>query len=462
MTRPRSFRLCGWMCASALFFCFGVVLAACAQFETRATIGVAGQSSGLVLGDFNHDGKLDAAVTAGNSLSIFLGNGDGTFRASINYPGVYYSIAVADFNNDGNLDLVVAPYSNNIDVFLGKGDGTFQGPLSSLTTGPLGSLVVGDFNGDHRMDIAGVGNSYISVLLGNGDGTFQSSIDNSSFFAPGQLAVGDFNNDHKLDVAVVGSFGGSSNFGVLFGNGNGTLQGSFTYPLPTTPGSVAAADFRHDGKLDLAIGGYISGGAVVFLGNGDGTFQTGASYAGSGPILVQDFNGDGHLDIVAGVTLLLGDGDGAFREFPSAYGPQSGAVSDGLEAAGDLNGDALPDLVLLDSQHDKFTTMLNTGVISFYPTTAISFPAQLIGTVSRPKTVRLSNTGPVAIAVKLVKISGSFKEANTCGRSLKAGATCEFKVVFAPTKSGLQSGGIAITDGASSKPQYIELSGVGK
>jgi hypothetical protein len=88
-----------------------VAVPAWAQFETRTTFVVPGAAVGtsIAIGDFNHDGKLDLALTLDRSLSILLGNGDGTFNQSVSYPGVFYSIAAADFNDDGNLDLVVAP-----------------------------------------------------------------------------------------------------------------------------------------------------------------------------------------------------------------------------------------------------------------------------------------------------------------------------------------------------------------
>ncbi len=292
-----------------------------AQFETRATIALPGVGLPAAAGDFNHDGKLDVVV-AGSYLSVFLGNGDGTFKAPVNYAGSFGFVAVGDFNNDGNLDLVVIPDSYTVSVYLGNGDGTFQPPKSSPTTGAGTFIAVGDFNGDHKLDIAVVNNPYISVLLGNGDGTFQAPIDNDSTVGAHQLALGDFNNDHRLDVAAVGYFGGSQDLWILLGNGDGTLQPSLTYPLARTPGSVAAADFNHDGKLDLVIGNYIGSGVAVLLGKGDGLFQPEVDYAttgGTDSVGVQDFNGDGNIDIVVMVSLptgvdeFLGNGDGTFR-----------------------------------------------------------------------------------------------------------------------------------------------------
>jgi hypothetical protein len=235
MTRPSLFRLhCIFSSALALFCFAGIAAPAWAQFETRAASALPVTGLAIASGDFNHDGKLDVGV-AGTYLSIFLGNGDGTFQVPVTYSGPFNSIAVADFNNDGNLDIVVVPDDLTVSVFLGNGDGTFQPPKSSPTAAAT-FLAVGDFNGDHKMDIVVVDSPYISVLLGNGDGTFQAPIDNSSSVGVHQLAVGDFSNDHKLDVAGVGYFGGSQDLWVLLGNGDGTLQPALKHPLVNTPG----------------------------------------------------------------------------------------------------------------------------------------------------------------------------------------------------------------------------------
>jgi Tfp pilus tip-associated adhesin PilY1 len=238
-----------------------------AQFETRASQALPNESLGIVTGDFNHDGKLDVAVI-GDYLSVLLGNGDGTFQPPVNYTALGVTIAVADFNGDGNLDLVIGNENNSVSVFLGNGDGTFQTPKVSSTTGACCSFIaVADFNGDHKMDIVVIDFSYVSVLLGNGDGTFQAPTDINYDLVLGaqQLAAGDFNNDGKPDVALVGYFGGTQNFWILLGNGDGTFQSPLTYPTRIVPGSVAVADFNGDGNLDLAIGGYLGSGVGVLL-----------------------------------------------------------------------------------------------------------------------------------------------------------------------------------------------------
>jgi hypothetical protein len=470
-------------------FCFrrvahGVALMLCglavsaparAQFETRATDTFPqGETvSSTALGDFNHDGKLDVVMIVINGFAVALGNGDGTFQAPVMYntTELSYSLALADFNGDGNLDIVTADYASAVSVYLGNGDGTFSTiPINSGTTEPSAQVVAGDFNNDGKPDIVVIDPPYISVLLGNGDGSFGAPSDNSSFVGPGWLAVADFNNDHRLDVLVTGSFGSGYSIGVLLGNGNGTLQNSITSALQYVPSTVATGDLNHDGKMD-AILGYDLGGVAVLLGNGDGTLQSPVNYdttgLGGGEVVVDDLNHDGNLDVAvpsslgygqsgpAGVDVLWGNGDGTLQ--PAELFESS--VS-GTPVVGDLNGDHLPDIAL-GNYIWGVITMLNTGTVSFSPTAPLSFPAQLIDTKSASQTVTLTNSGKSTLVIDSIKVSGAFKESDTCGKSLAAGAKCTVSALLEPTTAGLLTGLITLTDSASSKPQYIELSGAG-
>jgi len=153
-----------------------------------------------------------------------LGNGDGTFQAPVNYGAQEYpsSIAVGDFNTDGKLDLVVANelsmgpnnYTNgSVSVLLGNGDGTFRSAVNYGAGVSPDSVAVGDVNGDGKLDlvVANQGSANVSMLLGNGDGTFQAAVNYSTGEYPFSVALGDLNGDGQPDLAV----GNSANVSVL-------------------------------------------------------------------------------------------------------------------------------------------------------------------------------------------------------------------------------------------------------
>ena len=188
------------------------------------------------------------------------------------------TIVTGDFNRDGHLDFAHVDYSGggagHVSVFLGNGDGTFQAPATYATGNGPDGLALADVNGDGIPDliVANDTGSSISVLPGNGDGTFGAHTDYAtganSF--PHWVAVGDFNGDHAPDIAVANE--GANTVGVFLNKGNGTFGSMSSFGVSQEPYSVAAGDFRHDGKIDLAVTGYYYSVVSVLLGNGDGTF----------------------------------------------------------------------------------------------------------------------------------------------------------------------------------------------
>ncbi|NUQ27843.1 MAG: hypothetical protein HOQ35_04940, partial [Acidobacteriaceae bacterium] len=279
--------------------------------------------SNVFVRDFDGDGKVDVLfIGLDQYLHFFKGNGDETFQAGITDSSVTMQttlLAVGDWNGDGKLDIAASsgalvdtssgPAHSTTLIRLGNGDGTFQAPTQFTETISQSchqvSLRSGDFNGDGKPDLFSNMGCYPSHLyLGNGDGTFAAAVD--IFPASGPIA--DFNNDGRADIY-------ESNYTQL-GLSNGTFQ-SVNHTSGPIGTQATAADFNHDGKLDIA--GFSDGNAMVSFGNGDGTFQAVSTYnIDPGPL--GGYLGSYHFSYMS-------------------------------VASGDFNGDGLPDLAFLGNYY---------------------------------------------------------------------------------------------------------------
>ena len=381
------------------------------SFTPASSFPVGAEPQAVVAADFNNDGWLDlvTANAGSNSVSVLLGNANGTFQPAITSAAAETprSLAVGDFNADGNLDLaMVNDYaisyfgnpdpdpSNGVSVMLGNGDGSFQPPSNvPLYHGAKAtSLAVGDFNADGTMDlaVASVTDPYYpgdvyedrglaSVLLGHGDGSFHiqhsKGVDRGYGIsrptpAAVAVAVADFNGDGNQDFVV-----GTRNFGfdtgdtveevaMLLGDGQGNIASESWWRLDHG-WSMAAGDLNGDLKIDLVTA---DGNDVnVRLGDGAGGFQPppgGLSYAaGNQPtsVVLGDFDADGSLDIATAnygsndVSILRGHGDGTFappEQFAAGLGPNA-------MAAGDFNGDGWLDVATANANGNNVSVLIN-------------------------------------------------------------------------------------------------------
>ncbi len=435
------------------------------SFSLPASYSVGTNPNSVVVGDFNGDGRPDLAVAGyASSVSVLLGNSDGTFQSAHNFAaGAFFnSLAVGDFNNDGKLDLALTnPSSGTGSVLLGNGDGSFQAATSFAEDGQYSySLAVGDFNRDGKLDLTVANTSGVSVLLGNGDGSFQTPRDFAVGGGPQSVAVADFNGDGKPDLAVATSNG--NHVSVLLGNGDGSFQSAQDFTVGGGSYALAVGDFNGDGKPDLAVTNIVPNNSVsVLLGNGDGTFQMAQNFDPGGhgiSIAVGDFNGDGKSDLAIAnnysntygtgtASVLLGNGDGTFQtpqNFAAGTSPESVAV-------GDFNGDGKPDLAVADLTNINPT--VSVLVNQLVTTTAMSGPTSSTYGQSVACTASVTNgTGPMTVGTI------TFMDGNTpLSPALPVDANGQATFSF----SALNAGNHTITASYSGMPYGAGTTGYG-
>jgi uncharacterized protein (TIGR03437 family) len=422
-------------CTLLLFLCLlfsRTASAAAPSFAAPVALPAQQAPLGIAAGDFNGDGFQDIAIAnaASATVSVYLGNGSGTFSpaATVTLPAGCSAayLASAKFTGAAQPDLLVVCAMGQVLVLPNAGRGAFGKPIS--TTLPLGAWIgnlmigqvhpaIADFNGDGKLDLVipgqgtsayGAGQVAWYLLLGKGDGTFQtpSSVPFTGVM-PLSVVAGDFNGDGKTDLAAAAyDSTGAPWLEIALGNGDSTFQTPVLSQLPATSGTVLlAADVNGDGKLDIVVAGsclYLNltgtggsesnAGVTVLLGDGKGNFTIG--FDTTEPNYVSDATlagvlETGRLDLVeatisfssadtapsGAIQIRPNNGDGTFGS-PIVLPTSTSVVPTDVTTA-DFNGDGRPDIATasLPPQPLALNVSLNSNFSQLLQSVLVQLPS---------------------------------------------------------------------------------------
>ncbi len=306
-------------------------------------------------------------------------------------------ITSADLTGNGQLDLIVANGSgNSISVILNPTSANPTTTNYNLGAAPTG-IAVADLLGNGNLDLAVATANGVSILLGNGQGGFTLEGSYAAGTSPAAIAAGVFTGNGIMDLAVANS--GSNNVSILYGNGNGTFQTPVNIAVGSDPVDIKAANLTGNSVTDLVVANHGTGANTVsvLINNGSGTFTQTQYTAGVQPnsIAIADFIGNGILDIAVAnvgfnptqtgnintVSILYGVGNGTFAPVAVPISGQplpAGAYAAGPMvwsiAAGDVNGDGHPDIIVTNNglTTNEVTVLLNNGNGTFQAPVAYS------------------------------------------------------------------------------------------
>lgn len=438
----------------------------------------------IAVGDFDGDRLPDvlaplwnATTFDGGEVGLFAGKANGTVRRPQRTafgPGVNGNyLATGDVDGDGDLDAVLPAAASSGEALLlrNDGDGAFTRTAIPASFGSMAvTPVIGDVNGDGKLDLVEDRDTGVAVLYGDGSGGFAAgpvtTVDTYAYVVA--LEAADFDGDGGTDLAVGDS---DDRVHLLHGDGaGGFLSRGFVEDVSVW--EMRTADLDGDGRSEVLV-------ATAWTDD-----LTTIRLAQSGPAIVDrvstgerknsfavgDVDGDRIADVVAvdmvwdGMVVLHGRGDGRFDPPVSFDLVPYGVVAPRGIGLADFDGDGRLD-VAIGSQVSGVLTLLNTS----RPAAAIGAPALDLGsqprsTIGQAQTVTISNGGDAPLHVGTPRLSGQDAGdflAGGCDGPVPAGASCLLPVRFLPSGAGARSATLTIPTDASGTPLTVALSGTG-
>jgi len=322
----------------------------------------------VLAADFDGDGLTDllSLNQRSDSVTWLGGKPNGRFAAVpiLDAGPAPVAVSVADLNRDGNLDLAVANDSTNaVHILLGDGTGNLL-PHAIVHSGrEPRALAIADFDGDHVLDIAtaNFAGDSVAVCRGQGSGNFDAPTMYSAGLGPTAIAAADLNGDDAVDLVVANKM--SNSISLLLGNGRGGFAAATNFPVIKRPGFLMAGDMDGDLRTDLVVGSAEGQAVSILKGTPQGLGAPTIDDLGSKvwPLLSDDFNRDGRIDLVVPdesldrIKLLPGAGGNSFEhpiQIPVGRDPTAAA-------AGDFNHDRHIDLIVLHRASHTVMLLLN-------------------------------------------------------------------------------------------------------
>ena len=331
----------------------------------------------VVAGDINSDG-LNDVVTAnrdGASLSIFMGNGDGTLTEinPVQLKQGATSLALGDLSGDKIPDVALTAcdaYCNHNGVLIlrGLGDGRFERETYIPVDGVPYNLAIADLNADGSLDMVAsdAPNDRIIILLRIGSGWEFSAEHSPTGDQPIALTLGDVNHDGIPDLMANAHWDDVVTLHIM--SAHGAVERIVEIPTEDLPYSIALGLINQDDHADLIVGHSSEPGRIlIFYGNGQGEFERAQEIETVGRLIYVasgDFNLDGRTDLIATrhketfTSVYLQDQQGRFEIKPFSL-PSSNRIYS--LALTELNGDEIPDLVTVDYEDDALSVSIGAA-----------------------------------------------------------------------------------------------------